>query len=157
MIMRRGQAALEFIMTYGWAILVVLVLIGALAYMGVVNPKRLIPESCVFSTGITCKDYILTQPAGSNLQVRFTIENNLGKSIILGPVNVSGLDVGGGVVCTVPNTTLSTGDSVAFDCTINGASPGKNQPAKVAVNMSYRTVPGTYYHGATGEILSTVQ
>ena len=31
----RAQAALEFLMTYGWAILVVLVSIGALAYFGV--------------------------------------------------------------------------------------------------------------------------
>ena len=29
---RKSQAAMEFLMTYGWAILVVLVAIGALAY-----------------------------------------------------------------------------------------------------------------------------
>lgn len=31
----RGGAVMEFLMTYGWAILVVLVAIGALAYFGV--------------------------------------------------------------------------------------------------------------------------
>jgi len=30
--MKKSQAAMEFLMTYGWAILVVLVAIGALAY-----------------------------------------------------------------------------------------------------------------------------
>jgi uncharacterized protein (UPF0333 family) len=29
---RKSQAAMEFLMTYGWAILVVLVALGALAY-----------------------------------------------------------------------------------------------------------------------------
>jgi uncharacterized protein (UPF0333 family) len=32
MMQQRGQAAMEFLMTYGWAILVVLIAIGALAY-----------------------------------------------------------------------------------------------------------------------------
>ena len=49
--MKRGQVALEFIMTYGWAILVVLVAIGALAYFGVLNPGKYLPEKCFF--GVT--------------------------------------------------------------------------------------------------------
>ncbi|MAH51939.1 hypothetical protein CMI37_39340 [Candidatus Pacearchaeota archaeon] len=41
---RKSQAALEFIMTYGWAFLVVFVAIGALAYFGVLSPDRFLPE-----------------------------------------------------------------------------------------------------------------
>ena len=40
MINKKSQAALEFIMTYGWAILVVLVAIGALAYFGILYDNR---------------------------------------------------------------------------------------------------------------------
>jgi|SRR3990167_9969356 len=36
---KKGQAAMEFLMTYGWAILVVLIALGALFYLGVFNPK----------------------------------------------------------------------------------------------------------------------
>jgi len=32
---KKGQAAMEFLMTYGWAILVVLIALGALFYLGV--------------------------------------------------------------------------------------------------------------------------
>ena len=41
---KRGQAAMEFLLTYGWAILVVLVVIGALAYMGVLDPAKMLPR-----------------------------------------------------------------------------------------------------------------
>jgi len=41
---KKGQAAMEFLMTYGWAILVVLLCIGALAYFGVLDPRKYIPE-----------------------------------------------------------------------------------------------------------------
>ena len=33
---KKGQAAFEFLMTYGWAIIIVLAAIGALAYVGVI-------------------------------------------------------------------------------------------------------------------------
>jgi uncharacterized protein (UPF0333 family) len=38
-IRKKSQAAMEFLMTYGWAIIVVLVAISALAYFGVLSPK----------------------------------------------------------------------------------------------------------------------
>ncbi|HGJ67134.1 TPA: hypothetical protein ENS27_17370 [bacterium] len=44
--MRKAQAALEFLMTYGWAIMVVLAAIGALAYFGVLSPSNFLPDQC---------------------------------------------------------------------------------------------------------------
>ena len=40
----RQSVALEFMFTYGWVILVVLVMIGALAYFGVISPDRFLPN-----------------------------------------------------------------------------------------------------------------
>ncbi len=59
--MKKGQAAMEFLMTYGWAILVVLAAIGALAYFGVLSPSKHIPESCIFQQGIACVDFKVTE------------------------------------------------------------------------------------------------
>ena len=39
MMNRKSQSAMEYLMTYGWAILVVLIALGALFYLGVFNPK----------------------------------------------------------------------------------------------------------------------
>ena len=54
----KAQAAMEFIMTYGWAILVVLVAIGeqwnlagALAYFGVLNVDNFAPMCSDMKTG----------------------------------------------------------------------------------------------------------
>jgi hypothetical protein len=49
---KKSQAAMEFLMTYGWAILVVLAAIAALAYFGVLSPGKFIPEKCMLSPGI---------------------------------------------------------------------------------------------------------
>ena len=44
MLNKKAQQAIEFLMTYGWAVLVVLIAVGALAYF--INPKELICNGC---------------------------------------------------------------------------------------------------------------
>mgnify|MGYP001585907334 CR=1 FL=1 len=73
---KKGQAAMEFLMTYGWAILVVLIAIGALAYFGVLNPSRFLPNSCTISNQFACEsgDFV----AYSNGTVTLIIRNGRG-------------------------------------------------------------------------------
>jgi len=53
----KAQSSLDFLVTYAWAFLVILIAIGALMYFGVLGPNKLISTKCQFSTGITCMDY----------------------------------------------------------------------------------------------------
>jgi len=74
----KSQAAMEFLMTYGWAILVVLVAIGALAYFGVLSPDQFLPSKCVLPAGIACVDF---QMAGSADTVTLVLRNGLGADL----------------------------------------------------------------------------
>ncbi|MBW3015327.1 hypothetical protein KY330_02820 [Candidatus Woesearchaeota archaeon] len=74
--MKRGQAALEFLMTYGWAILVVIIVIGALAAFGVFDVSRLIPDRCVISPSLSCQDHGVV-----NGSVMMVLVNGLGQDI----------------------------------------------------------------------------
>ncbi len=78
MIGKKAQAAMEFLMTYGWAILVVLVVIGALAYFGVLSPGRLLPDRCTLPPGVTCEDYTI-----SGGVLTMIVSNGLGDTIYL--------------------------------------------------------------------------
>ena len=86
--MKKGQAAMEFLMTYGWAILVVLAAIGALAYFGVLSPSKHIPESCIFSQGIACLDFKVT-PTTVNLY----LQNGFAQDIDIHNITVGNCDV----------------------------------------------------------------
>ncbi len=70
---RTSQAALEFLTTYGWAILVVLAAITALSYFGVLSPDRFLPNKCTTTPGFGC-----TEAAAQANEVRFVLMNNLG-------------------------------------------------------------------------------
>jgi len=50
--MKKAQAAMEFLMTYGWAILIVLAAVGILAYAGVLKPQS--PTICQFHPAFVC-------------------------------------------------------------------------------------------------------
>lgn len=81
MMKRKAQAAMEFLMTYGWAILVVLLAIGALAYFGVLDPGRLLPESTTFPAPISNADRALIDDQANSVEV--ALINNQGFPITL--------------------------------------------------------------------------
>ncbi len=76
---------MEFLMTYGWALLVVLAAIGALAYFGVLSPGKFVPDQCVLVPGLACLDSSVTTN-----EINLVIANSLGRDI-----QVTGLSVGG--------------------------------------------------------------
>ena len=109
---RKGQAAMEFLMTYGWAILVVLIVIGALGYFGVLNPSIMLPEKCTLQLGLNCKNHILRiTPSASpamldpNSTIFLELENGMGKGIIITSFNVTG----GSLSCGVTTSAAPVG------------------------------------------------
>jgi hypothetical protein len=74
---KKGQSALEFLMTYGWAILVVLAAIGALAYFGVLNPSNFLPDQCTASTGFGC----VGKPVVTQNYSAFILTNGVGGAV----------------------------------------------------------------------------
>lgn len=56
--MGRGQAALEFLTTYGWATIMALLFLLIILYFGVINPAALAPDRCVYpgDSGVECID-----------------------------------------------------------------------------------------------------
>ena len=82
--MKSGQAAMEFLMTYGWALLAVLVAIAVLAAMGVFQSK-VGYDACVAGTGLSCKDFKVQQITGPGIpddgRIEIQFLNGFGKDI----------------------------------------------------------------------------
>jgi len=113
---RKGQAAMEFLMTYGWAILVVIAAIAALAYFGVLDPARLLPERCQFPAGVDCIDKPAIDSAAST--VTLALRNNIGFKMQVDAVTPTG------ATCT-GNSQVAIGASGAF-ADVPGASNVSN-------------------------------
>ena len=97
-------------MTYGWAILVVLAAIAALAYFGVLSPEKFLPQKCLLETGFTCTGHKV-----ETTQSTLIFSNGLGKTIIVTNVDVAG--------CSKDfTTTMTSGTEATF--VVTGCSNG---------------------------------
>ena len=112
---KKTQAAMEFLMTYGWAILVVLAAIAALAYFGVLSPEKFLPEKCILQPGISCVSHKV-EPTKTTL----VISNGLGRTITVTKIVVGSCDENFNVELQsgVDNTFVMDGIAAACD---NGA------------------------------------
>ena len=54
---KKAQTVMEFLLTYGWAILVVLIVLSALFYLGVFETET--PEVCFIEAPFICKDFVV--------------------------------------------------------------------------------------------------
>ncbi len=145
MINRKSQAALEFIMTYGWAILVVLVAIGALAYFGVLSPDRFLPSKCLLQSGIACLDHKATS---NSLQV--VTQNSLGYDLTITEVKAQQCTAQTGLLVSFPNG----GQYTATLTCVNSGTKYNGQ-----FNITY-TTPGDVggiSHTNVGQLTSRVE
>jgi hypothetical protein len=159
---------MEFIMTYGWAILVVLVMVGALAYFGVLNPTNLLPERCTLPAGFHCRDFRISDSSGQ-LRVQMTVENKQGEAISLSGYNMSYTkantiyykDQTSAAPCTVTPALASpvpADSTVELDCNLGpSSSPGRSQNTRVLLTLTYQEVNGVYSKAVQGEMQGKVQ
>ncbi len=152
---KKGQAAMEFLMTYGWAILVVLIAIGALAYFGVLSPSRFLPSSCTLFPGLGCDSFIVTDAASPH--VTLNIRNGLGQDITAVTITLEG----DGIACAgIPHTgaplaIFGDGDQVPFSfaCAV-GAIPSGN---RFKSDLTIAFTQDGLAHTRSGQIVSEVE
>ena len=155
--MKRGQAAFEFLMTYGWALLVTLVAIGALAFFGVLNPGQFLPNQCALFVGLTCVDI---NGASLTQSLKFNVQNGIGYNILF-PDNSYGIDVLiDGFILAAKAPGASRDCTVATHGNIPGTITGISYGTAVTCNYLFITPLGASYPpGSTvkGSIVVTWQ
>ncbi len=119
--MKKGQAAMEYLMTYGWAILVIVIVLAFLMfYLNSLRP----PETCsFFEPGFSCdvKKPVLVSETGTNdVYLIFRLDNQQGQAVdikgVLCTTKSSG-DISKGDAYDVTGLRMVSGSSHEFDTT----------------------------------------
>ncbi|MDE1855953.1 MAG: hypothetical protein KGH49_01825, partial [Candidatus Micrarchaeota archaeon] len=109
------QSAVEFVLTYSWAIVIAALVIAAL-YFFVFAPSTLTPNSCSFSSGPYCQDLILG--SGASLSKLAMLLTNTNPYPIYKPhltVNITGYPL---IQGTCSPTLTNPGGAVICNATI---------------------------------------
>ena len=146
--MKKAQAAMEFLMTYGWAILIVLLAIAALAYFGVLNPGRFMSSSCVFNQpGLSCIEFKVDGNTGN---ITLVMQNGMGQDL-----NSFNMSIGGDCVgWTAGDGALTDTEKETFiiDC----ASSITGSKFKEDITVDYLSEEGLS-HTITGTLSTRVE
>ncbi len=157
--MKKAQAAMEFLMTYGWALLVVLVAIGALAYFGLTNPTTFLPDQCLLATGFHCSSSFATANAGASNPVTLSIQNEIGYQITGFTVAVT--DTAGTPLTSTAADCVGTPQTVGYGQSVTcgyqlPAGTGAGSQLKGQVTLTWADVGGNI-HSRTGNLALTVE
>ena len=145
---KRSQSALEYMMTYGWAILIIVIVAVILYSMGIFNPSSSISTTITGFSSTPVSSAIFTDNGGLSLSV----QNSVGYPIEI--TNITATTTTGGKVTIEPNITLLPGKSqvLVLSKLFTAASQGSH--ISTAVTITYKEIsqqlPGPYI--STGSI-----
>lgn len=142
---RKGQAALEFLMTYGWAILAAIVVIALLAIY--VRPGSLRPDVTLIEPPFTDAEAQVSAAGGLSL----SIPNNAGAAIEIS--NVAFSVTSPSEAACPPDTTLTAltaGQRMTATSACTGLTAGDSFTTDVSI--TYIEADGVFNKTATGSI-----
>ena len=139
---KRGQAALEFIMSYGWALIAFILVVGSLwFFLG--GSNYFISENCMMGPGFWCNDFEVYETS-----ISFRVTNAQGKSLedfyIIDPACFSQSQI----------LSLKSQESKIFtveDCNLEYGEPYESYPT-----MSYKFAGSTIDHSRGFHFLGIV-
>ncbi|MCF7799188.1 hypothetical protein K9M74_04770 [Candidatus Woesearchaeota archaeon] len=155
---RTGQAALEFLTTYGWAFLVILVMIGALAGFGILTPSNFLPNRCNFASELSCYEHKLTNNGASGeLYATVILLNSIGSTLNISDITMTSQY--GDLDCSAAGTgQVSAGDTIELICDDNGnIFPDAGEKIKIQARVTYTPLGKKLSQTVDGEIFSSIQ
>jgi len=124
---KKGQASLDFLATYGWAFLIIIVAVAGLAYFDVFSFDKYLPESCNIDQDIMCgTSYRIVNGSDDDSSiVQIQLKNNMAEKINITKfyINEKNLHDGGTDGCTSDGNAFKIGTGTADENAI--ILPGK--------------------------------
>lgn len=160
-----GQSALEFLVTYAWAFIVIAIVIAAIAYFGVLRPQKILPDRCTFTVSFDCIGHSLSTDGTFKVKLK----NNVGTTININRLELFN-DAGDDFGCTLQNVPVPPALPIAnwglgevqdlewADCDLASQGFAAGDKVKLIVNMTYyeARAGSTYTKLAFGDIFVTL-
>ena len=148
--LKKSQAALEFLTTYVWAFIVISIAISVLYYFGILDFARFLPQKCVFTSQFRCLDFSL-KPT----EVSIKLVNNLGEDIQVTSLQIIN-DANPPISCTAPVlfpwTDAAVIDIAFTGCTGGGYIAGERVELKIAIGYFAVNTKSNPIHTINGNI-----
>jgi len=160
----RAQAAMEYLVTYGWALVVLFIVIAYLLTSGAFSANSFSAQECVLQPDLYCSPFVIYRE-GADTKLMFSLTNGLGFPINITSINytTTGIGVSGRHVYsgTPPDGIIASGMGMDFNQTFIGdVQPSANDFRTIYVEIAYsncKSLPCSSTYVTSGRISSVVQ
>lgn len=145
---------MEFLLTYGWAVLIMLAVISILFYIGVFSPETIAPRACALPGGFNCYAFKI-QGSGS---LTLDVVQSTGHTIYIYAIGCSDEDEPSSN--TTVNQRLYNGERMRLNATCyksDGTTPSVNDYYKGTLYLRYLDEDTDITHNIIGEISAKVE
>ena len=141
---KKGQGALEYLMTYGWALLVIVVVGAALFALGVLNPTTYTQKSCRGFNFFQYQDQQLT-PTKLTMQILNGAQPATITNVTVTGDSTAGSDLGAVTVKNDQGTTItaiSQGQKITVSGTNAPTTKQSGDPYTYTISIKYDVTSG---------------
>ncbi len=133
----KGQAAVEYLMTYGWALLALVIVVGVLLTSGLLSPSYLVAEECSFGNNFPCNFAIYND--GGSTKLGMDIFNGYPYKVKIIEINIQTTDGLQSFSGFATNVELDSGEhtSPPFEATLSGPEVKEGDVKKFTGNITY--------------------
>lgn len=133
----RGQAASEYLIVYGWALLLLAIVIGFILASGVFSPAYLISEECNLGPTLPCVFQLYQD--GDDLKLVTNISNGFSYKIGIKSIKFTLDDTGTDFAIQSPSPLpqIESGNGAKIEGVITNAGAVKNSIKKIKVVVTY--------------------
>jgi hypothetical protein len=127
----RAQSSLEYLMTYGWALIILVAVLSILYSLGIFDPQQYMNEECLFQPSLQCKSMSLK----TNGNFELKLSNGLGYTINNVRADVNVLSTGESVQST-PQTSVGPNENIVVAASLKNTGTfrvGKIEKVKLTI------------------------
>ncbi len=158
----KGQSAVEYVMTYGWAILALILVTGFLLASGVLNPNYIITEECNLGSNLPCQAIVFNEDGTTKMLLR--VYNGFPYEVKLNSMEVILKDTGESFGEFDSNVRLASGGEHTYESTITGPPLTAGEVKRFSAVVIYVSCApevssegcGTSEHTISGRIVAIV-
>lgn len=146
---KKAQAAVEYLMTHGWALLVLTAIVVLIYSMGVFNPSRYVRQECFFQPDLNCPSFLLAKDS-QGYTLTFSVANGFGFDVMVDEIKITTTDLGrrgeytytGSCASGICSTSglFKTGQllNVTFPIKESESTPDRGTTEQIKISISYR-------------------
>ncbi len=159
----KGQSAVEYLMTYGWAILALIIVVSALLATGVLSPNYLVSEECNLGTNFPCNFIIYNE--GGETKISIDVYNGFPYRVEIKDFSIEQRDSGAVFEGFDRNVRVESGGSHNYQGTFSGPAMQESAIKRFSVSLTYVSCApeisegggcSTSEHTVTGKLIARI-